>query len=306
MNLFLKGIIPPMVTPLTNHGDLDLPGLHRLIEHILAGGVHGIFLLGTTGEGPSLSHLLRKHLISEACAIVDKRVPVLVCITDTSLSESLEIAEHAKGAGADFLVVASPYYFPITQDEMQHYLKMIAPLLPLPFLLYNMPSCTKTHLSLQTVKKAKTLGAIGIKDSSGDLTYLDSLLDEFRDDPEFSVFTGSESFIPEIITKGGDGAVAGGANFFPKLFVDFYEASLAKDKDKIVSLRIKINWINDKLYNIAKQESRYVRSTKSILSVMGICGDQTAAPLSPFTRAQRGEIKARIDEFLIGIEYRTT
>ena len=95
------------------------------------------------------------------------------------------------------------------------------------------------------------------------------------------MITGSESFIPEIIKEGGDGAVAGGANFFPRLFVEFYEASLANDVERIKQLRKKITWIGDKLYNIVTQESRYVRSTKCVLSVMGICADHTAAPLRP-------------------------
>lgn len=295
-----------MVTPLTELGDLDSKGLKKLISHILAGGAHGLFLLGTTGEGPSLGHKLRKQLITETCAIINKRVPVLVCITDTSISESLEIATHAAAAGADILVVAAPYYFPISQEEMQEYLHTLVPSLPLPFILYNMPSCTKLHLSLQTVKKAKELGAIGIKDSSGDLPYLYALLKEFRNDDGFSVFTGSESFIPEIIEAGGDGAVAGGANFFPRLFVEFYEASLANDVERIRVLRKKVSWINDKLYHIVTQESRYVRSTKCVLSVMGICADHTAAPLRPLDATQRAEIKARIEEFSYSNEYRTS
>ena len=148
MNPPLKGIIPPMITPLLENGGLDVVGLHNLITYLLGGGIHGIFLLGTTGEGPSLDHQLRKQLISEACTIVNKKVPVLVGITDTSFEESLELANHAEKAGADILVVAPPYYFPISQNEMQDYLEKLAPKLPLPFLLYNMPSCTKLNLSI--------------------------------------------------------------------------------------------------------------------------------------------------------------
>src|SRR5680860_577230 len=84
MKLPLKGIIPPMVTPLLENKELDSAGLKNLIEYLLEGRVHGIFLLGTNGEGPSLGYGLRKQLITEACKIVDHRVPVLVGITDTS------------------------------------------------------------------------------------------------------------------------------------------------------------------------------------------------------------------------------
>ncbi len=95
MNLPLKGIIPPMITPLTENGDLDTDGLERLIEHLIAGGVHGIFLLGTNGEGPSLTYALRKELISKACKIIDKRDPILVGITDTSFEGSIDIANYS-------------------------------------------------------------------------------------------------------------------------------------------------------------------------------------------------------------------
>ena len=100
----LCGIIPPMVTPLLDRDMLDVPGLERLIEHILAGGVHGLFILGTTGETPSLSHRIRHELIERVCVQVRGRVPVLVGITDTSFVESVEIARKAEQVGASALV----------------------------------------------------------------------------------------------------------------------------------------------------------------------------------------------------------
>lgn len=305
MNSPLKGIIPPMVTPLLENGNLDVYGLHTLIEYLLRGGIHGLFLLGTTGEGPSLDHGLRKQLVSEACTIINKRVPVLVCITDTSFKESLEIANHAKAAGADYLVVAPPYYFPISQVEMQNYLEVLAPHLPLPFLLYNMPSCTKMNLSLKTVKKANALGAIGIKDSSGDKDYLFSLLEEFHNDPSFSIITGNEDFLPEAMQKGGCGAVAGGANFFPKLFVALYEACLANDVIEISNHLHRVNWISDTIYDVGKQESKYVKGTKCALSLMGLCNDYAAHPIGQFKTAERKQISAYLADFQYENEYPT-
>ena len=121
------------------------------------------------------------------------------------------------------LVIAPPYYVPISQEEMREYLENIAPKLPLPFLMYDMPSCTKMHMSVETIKKAKELGAIGIKDSSGDMSYLFSLIQEFKDSPEFSIIAGTELFLPDTILQGGHGAVAGGANLYPRLFVDLIQ-----------------------------------------------------------------------------------
>ncbi len=294
MKLPLKGIIPPIITPLINNSKIDEAGLKRLIEHLISGGVHGIFLLGTTGEGPHLSYKLRKDFINEACALIDNRIPVMVGITDTCIENSLEIADSAKSAGADAVVIAPPYYVPIAQIEMVEYLENLVPQLPLPFLMYNMPSCTKMHMTVDTIKKAKELGAIGIKDSSGDMAYFYSLIEEFKDAPEFSIIAGSELFIPETIFNGGDGAVAGGANIFPRLFVDFYEASLEHNTKKVALLRKKIIQIENKIYNVGSHSSKYIKSIKSALSEMGICNDYVAQPFRKFNIAESNEIKENI------------
>src|SRR3954471_11457309 len=149
-----RGIIPPMVTPLQARDALDLPGLERLIEHILGGGVHGLFLLGTTGEAPGLSHRLRCELVERTCEQVSGRVPVLVGITDTSFVESVEMAEHAADAGAQAVVLAPPYYFPAGQPELAEYIEQVAAAVPLPLLLYNMPSHTKLSFEPGTIARA--------------------------------------------------------------------------------------------------------------------------------------------------------
>lgn len=303
MKLPVKGIIPPMITPLLENKELDLSGLNKLVNHLVDGGVHGIFVLGTTGEGPSLSYGVRKQLITETCRIVNKKVPVLVGITDTSFDGTMEIANHAKEVGADALVVAPPYYFPISQEEMGDYLESLLPELPLPFMLYNMLSCTKLHLSIEVVRRAKELGAIGIKDSSGDLTYLYMLIEEFKADPLFSVIAGTELFLPETIMNGGHGAVAGGANFFPKLFVDLYNAAVDKDLEKIRSLREQVLKIHKTIYEVGEYSSRHIKGTKAALLAMKICEDHNAEPLQRFTEAQRSLIEEYISQFNYKNEY---
>jgi 4-hydroxy-tetrahydrodipicolinate synthase len=181
--------------------------------------------------------------------------------------------------GLDALVIAPPYYVPISQEEMREYLENLVPKLPLPFLMYDMPSCTKMHMSLETVIRAKELGAIGIKDSSGDMAYLFSILNEFKDSPDFSVITGTELFLPDTILHGGHGAVAGGANLFPRLFVDLYNAALDRDFAKIALLRDKVLMIENTVYNVGKHKSRIIKGIKCALSVMEICNDYTAPPL---------------------------
>ena len=114
----LHGIVPPLVTPLKDRDTLDVEGLQRLVEHILAGGVHGLFILGTSGETPSLSYRLRRELIARVCRQVGDRLPVLVGVTDTSIRETLDLAGCAAEAGAQAVVVAPPYYFPVSQEEL--------------------------------------------------------------------------------------------------------------------------------------------------------------------------------------------
>lgn len=297
MKLPLKGIIPPVVTPLIDNNTLDVQGLENLVEHLVSGGVHGLFMLGTTGEATSLCYKLRKELIKKTSELVNHRVPVVVGITDTSFYDSLEIAEYSASMGLDGVVIAPPYYMPIAQEEMREYLENLVPKLPLPFLMYDMPSCTKMHMSLETIRKAKELGAIGIKDSSGDLSYLFSLIQEFKDSPDFSIIAGTELFLPDTILHGGHGAVAGGANIFPRLFVDLYNASVDRDLDKIAILRDKVMMIDNTIYSVGKHTSRIVKGIKCVLSVMGICNDYMALPFRQFGNEERRKIEKYIEEF---------
>jgi dihydrodipicolinate synthase/N-acetylneuraminate lyase len=296
MELPLKGIIPPVVTPLVNCNTLDVKGLEKLIEHLISGGVHGLFILGTTGEATSLTYELRKELIRYTMEIVNHRLPVLAGITDTSISGSLEIAEYSAIQGVDCLVIAPPYYVPIAQEEMREYLESMVPKLPLPFMMYDMPSCTKMHMSLETVRRSKELGAIGIKDSSGDMSYLYSLIKEFRDSPEFSIIAGTELFLPETIIYGGHGAVAGGANLYPKLFVDLYNASVEKDLEKIEKLREMVIMIDSTIYNVGKHKSRIIKGIKCALSVMDICNDYVALPLRKFKDEEKKMISQHVKD----------
>ena len=290
----LRGIIPPVITPLLDNNKLDVQGLENLVEHLVSGGVHGLFILGTTGEAPSLSYPLRKEFIKRTCELVNHRIPVMVGITDTSFDGSLEIAEYSHAVGVDAVVVAPPYYIPISQAEMVVYLENLVPRLPLPLLLYNMPIHTKLHMVIKTVKIAKDLGAIGIKDSSGDMFYQTSLIEEFKDSPEFAIITGTELFIPETILQGGHGAIAGGANMFPKLFVELYEASLAHDFEKISALREVVMKLYNTIYSVGKTSSKYIKGIKCALSLMNVCSDYVALPLCKFD----GEDKEKIKQYL--------
>src|SRR5262249_46094961 len=150
--------------------ELDLQGLERLVEHLITGGVHGLFVLGSTGEGPSLTHRLQREMVERTTELVAGRVPVLVGITDPSLAEALDLAEFAADAGAQAVVAAPPPYFPPSQAELVAFMERLAEEQPLPLLLYNMPGMTKVRFEPDTVRRLMEVEKIaGLKDSSADM-----------------------------------------------------------------------------------------------------------------------------------------
>ncbi len=296
------GIIPPLVTPLTDRDTLDVAGLEVLVEHVLAGGVHGLFILGTTGEAPSLSYQLRWDLIDRVTRLVRGRVPVLVGITDTSFVESVNVAVHAADCGASAVVLSTPYYFPAGQTELTGYIQNIVEKLPLPLVLYNMPSLTKVWFEVETIRKLSSLNQIiGIKDSSGDLAYFEQLMSLRTERPDWSIMIGPEALLPEAMSLGSDGGVAGGANAFPRLFVDCYDACVAGDKAKLDKARTTINEFQ-KVYDIGKYASRHIKATKCTLSLLGICDDFMAEPFHRFHPPDRARVREILEALNIPVE----
>lgn len=288
----LRGIVPPLVTPLVAQDELDQAGLQRLVKHVLAGGVHGLFILGTTGEAPSLSYRLRRELIEQVCRLVDGRVPVLVGITDTAFTESVALAKVAAAAGAAAVVLATPYYFPAGQTELIGYVEHIAAELPLPLVLYNMPSLTKVWFEIETLKQLAPIERIiGIKDSSGDLAYFARLMELKALRPDWSVMIGPEALLGDAMRCGGDGGVSGGANIAPRLFVDLYEALAGGDQDASSALQQQVLTLQQ-IYEIGKYASRHIKATKCGLSLLGICDDFMAEPFHRFRQPQREQVAA--------------
>jgi 4-hydroxy-tetrahydrodipicolinate synthase len=294
----LKGIIPPMITPLLDRDNIDVKGLEKLVEHILAGGVHGLFILGTTGEAPSLSYKLRYELIERVCKLVNKRVPVLVGITDTSHIESIKIAEYSHKQGVSAVVLAPTYYFPTGQPELLEYIEHLAPKLPLPLFLYNMPSCTKVFFEPETVVKAVQIPNIyGIKDSSANMIYFHKLQLLLKERKDFSFLVGPEELLAETVLLGGNGGICGGANIFPKLYVDLYDAAVARDIAKVRQLHNKVMWISTTIYSTGKHSSSFLKGVKCSLNLMNICSDFIEEPFHCFREPEKEKIKKYLSEF---------
>ncbi|HUW19942.1 MAG TPA: dihydrodipicolinate synthase family protein [Sedimentisphaerales bacterium] len=292
----LCGIVVPMITPLLDSDTLDVEGLERLIEHILAGGVHALFILGTTGEGPSLSYRLRDEVIERTCSQVAGRVPVLVGITDTAFVESVKVASKARDAGAQALVLAHPPYFPAAQPEILSYLEHLAPKLSLPLFLYNMPSHTKLVFDPKTVRAAADIdGIVGLKDSSANMFYFHKVQMLLKDKPDFSLLVGPEELLGETVLLGGHGGVNGGGNMKPQLYVQLYNAAAARDLDKVNALHEQVMEISGKIYCVGAYSS-YLRGLKCALSCMGICSDALAEPFQPFDAKDRDTIRRYVQE----------
>jgi len=286
-----RGIVPPLVTPLEDRDKIDRPGTQRLLEHVIQGGVSGIFILGTTGEAPSLSYRLRRDFIQLVTEIVADRVPVLVGITDTSLVESLNLAEFAKESGADAAVLSTPYYFPAGQTELIQYIADIVESLPLPLMLYNMPSLTKVWFEIDTLRiLTRHEQIVGVKDSSGDLKYFQQMLQLKEVRPDWSMLIGPEHLTTEAILMGGDGGVNGGANIYPQLFVDLCQAAMSRDVQQIDVLNQRVDRLQQ-IYTVGKYASRFIKATKCALSIHGICSDHMAEPFNHFMLPQREQVK---------------
>jgi 4-hydroxy-tetrahydrodipicolinate synthase len=292
-----------MVTPLRGRDELDLPGLERLIEHILKGGVSGLFILGTTGEGPSLSYQLRRELIQRTCRQVQGRVPVLVGITDTAFVESLDLARHAAAAGADALVLAPPYYLPEGQPELHEYLDHLVAQLPLPLFLYNTPKLTKVQYELEALRRAMDMPRVlGLKDSSRSMSYFRDAASLLKHRPDWSLLIGPEELLAEALLAGGHGGVPGGANLFPRLYVQLCEASRNGDAPRTRQLHAQVMHVSNSLYQIGHYPSAVIKGIKCALACLGICDDFMAEPFHRFRAKERARVQEQLPELTAGIE----
>jgi len=289
----LCGIIPPLVTPLKDNETLDVESLENLIEHLINGGVHGLFILGTTGEEQSLSYHLRQQMIIESARINHGRLPLLVCITDTSIVESIKLAKVAAECGADGVVSAPPYYFATGQPELAQFYEELVPQLPLPVYLYNMPSHVKVSFAPDTVARiAKNPQVVGFKDSSANAVYFQSVMYKMQHRPDFAMLVGPEEITGECVLLGGHGGINGGANMFPELYVGMYNAAKAGDLKRVRELQQYIMQISTSIYTVGKHGSSYLKGLKCALSLLGVIkSDFVASPFYKFDEPEREKIR---------------
>lgn len=221
----LSGVIPPMITPLTESGDIDITGLERLVNHLVDGGVSGIFALGSSGEGPWLTATQQTTVIQEVVRFVGGRVPVLAGALEPSTARTDEAIKKHMDAGADMVVITSPYYFPSDAPIQIRHIETLVESSSIPVMLYNIPPTTHNPIAPETVKEVMQLdNLVGIKDSAGDWDNFLKLLAYRVDRPEFVVFQGAEKLAARSIEAGADGVVPGLGNIVPSFFVEIINA----------------------------------------------------------------------------------
>lgn len=288
-----RGIITAMITPLTDQLTLDRQGLDRLIEHLIAGGVHGLFALGTTGEAASLPMELRMDMITQVCRLAEGRVPVVVCVTDTSLVEATRLAQKAKDCGAAAISAAPPNYYPITQDEILRFVEKLVRQAGMPLLLYNAPGNTHHIIEPNTVRRAAEIeNVVGLKDSGMDMKYFREVHDGLAGRSDFSLLVGPEELLAECILLGGHGSMAAGSNICPRLFVDLYNAAVARDMSRVKTLHQEVLEFGSAIYH----GNNPLRGLKCGLGLSGICSSVLSEPLADYSPGERAIVERYIDQ----------
>ena len=293
-----EGVITPMVTPLIDRENIDFKGLEKLLDHLINGGVSGVFLMGTTGEGTSISPRMRKDLIKYSVEYVKERVPVFVSIADYCIEESLNMARYAKECGVTYLVSALPFYLGLTQKEIIDYYTTIADNVPLPLFLYNIPAQTKLMISVEAVKTlAKHPNIIGMKDSSGNGTYFNTLLAEIKAEyPNFTILVGPDEMLASTMALGGNGGVNSGSNLFPELYVNLFKACKAKDTERILKLQKLVMKVSTEIYSVDKSSVSFLKGLKAALFTEGLITDYICEPLQKVNNADLETIRKNVAE----------
>lgn len=234
------GIIPALITPLTESGELMEQGLRQMLDYVIDNGVHGVFVLGSSGEIYGLSDQQKQRVVEITVEHVNGRVPVYAGASEITTRDCIATARMAESVGGvSALSVLTPYFLSPTQDELVEHYRAIAASTSLPILLYNNPGKTHVGLTLSTILElAKVDNIIGAKESSGNMSVVADIL---RERPaNFTVLMGKDTLIYAALCHGADGAIASTANVAPKLVSAIYNAYVAGDRSRSLDLQNKL------------------------------------------------------------------
>jgi 4-hydroxy-tetrahydrodipicolinate synthase len=287
----LKGVLPALVTPLTEEGGVDEPAVERLVEHVLAGGVSGLVPLGSTGETASLDEPARRRMLGAVLKAARGRVPVISGVAQSHLAAARAEVAAAASLGADAALVAPPFYYPIDQATVLAFYRSVAADSAIPILLYNIPQFTKVVAEPATVARLGREGTIkGIKDSSRDFEYFELVCGATRDLPGFRIFTGSDTMLLASLAMGGAGTICGAANVAPAWAVRIYDdvqrgdwSAARAHQDELVDLVMRL------------RGGVFPAAIKAALELQGICSPWPARPIAPLD----ARAKAALGEQLV-------
>lgn len=228
----IKGIIPPIITPMNADESINVPVLRQQVERQIENGVHALFCFGTNGEGYILSGAEKKLVLETVVEQTRGRVPVYAGTGCVSTRETIEQSKMALDVGADVLSIITPSFAAANQNELYDHYKAVAEAVDMPIVLYNIPARTGNALQPATVGKlAKIDNIVGAKDSSGNFDNILQYIEQTRGG-DFSVLSGNDSLILWTLMAGGTGGIAGCANVYPHTKASIYNCFMAGDVAK--------------------------------------------------------------------------
>ena len=294
MNIRFEGIFSPTITPLDEKERVDELGFINQLNRLIDNGIHGIYLLGTSGEFTTLTNTERERAMDIAVKAIGGRVPIICGVMDTSTQRVIQNIEIAEQFGVDAVAATPGYYYPSTDDaDLIEFYYDIAASTDLPVFVYNIPSTVKTAIKPYVVAQlAETCeNIVGIKDSSGDWTNCLSLLARLGDKPDFSIMLGSHTALGAAVLFGADGGVVSISNVAPKESVALYNAAKARDIDEVHRLQ-KLLLRLSKIYTYGQG----VSGMKACLEILGVCNAYTTSPLLPTGESVKDEIRQLLSE----------
>jgi 2-dehydro-3-deoxy-D-pentonate aldolase len=285
--MIIRGIIPPLVTPMQSNEDIDLPRLRTLIDHQIAKGVHGIFVLGTTGECYALDEREKQAIIATAVEQVNKRVPLFAGTGAETTREAIRITKIAEKEGADGVSVITPYFIMPSQQELVDHYRRMAEQTALPIVLYSNPAtCGGLKIEPETVARlAESPNIRGIKDSSGDLQ---NFIETVRLVPEhFGCLMGRDTLICASLIFGGKGAVPASCNIAPDYCVAVYEAFIRGDQAAAKAAQARLSPVR-----ISLTLGTAPGTVKAAMNMLGMQVGPSRSPIGPLSPEKQQKLRA--------------
>jgi len=281
-----KGIIPAMITPLTEKGKLNKGAFRQFINYLIDGGLHGIFVAGTTGEFYGLSAQDKKEMFEIAVEEVNGRVPVYAGTGAITTRECILLTQIAEKSAVDAVSILTPMFISPTQDELYEHYKAIADSTKLPILLYNNLPKTGVTITPATVERlAQIDNIVGVKDSSGDFTLTSEYIRRTRG-KEFSVLSGRDTLIHACLCYGGAGSIAACANIAPRICADIYDKYVGGDITGSLEAQFAITPLR-----LAFTLGSFPTVIKEGLKLLGIDAGPCMSPVGPMTEEKKQELK---------------